>query len=534
MGEQYDVVIAGAGHNSLICGAYLAKAGLKVLALEARDVIGGDTITEELTLPGFKHDSCSSAHALFQASPTMRSNELELDKYGLHYIKPDPVVTMPFEDGTSLTMWLDLDRTVEEFARFSKHDGDAYRRMTAEYDSIKKVFNQNQYTPVGYAPDLDQALMQHPDGALWMRRYRQSALEVVNEYFEDDHVRTFMLWMAFMTIQPVDRPYTGRLAYAIANGRQYNSWTTPQGGSGMLPNALTALIEDHGGSVLTGKPVKELILEGGRCVGVVTESSESFRASKAVVSSIHIKHLVDMAPKDTWGDIFVKGVEQWQPGFTLFAAHYATSEPPMYPVGSDRMPVVAAGLGETSDNMLNLMNDIRRGQIHQNPPSMLVVCPTAADPSRTPDGKHTLKLLSFFPYQLADGGPSRWDEIKEEVAQANLDYLRKFTPNLTGDKILGKHIESPVDLERRNRHNWHGSCHGGDASPAQTGAMRPVPNWASHRMPIPGLYQTGGTTHPGGSVSGGPGRNAAWVVLDDMGISIESVIANQSGAKQHA
>jgi phytoene dehydrogenase-like protein len=138
MSEQYDVVIAGAGHNSLICGAYLAKAGLRVLALEARDMIGGNTVSEELTIPGFLHDSCSSAHALFQASPTIRDNELELDRYGLSYLRPDPVVTMPFEDGSRLTQWLDIDRTVEEFAKFSKRDGEAYRRMMAEYDSVKR------------------------------------------------------------------------------------------------------------------------------------------------------------------------------------------------------------------------------------------------------------------------------------------------------------------------------------------------------------------------------------------------------------
>jgi len=527
MAELYDVVIAGAGHNSLLCGAYLAKAGLKVLALEARDVIGGNTVTEELTVPGFRHDSCSSAHALFQTSPTLRNDELELGKYGLKYLRPDPVVTMPFEDGSSLTQWLDLDRTVAEFSKFSKKDGEAYRRMMAEYDSIKKLFNQNQYTPAGYGPDIEEALMSQPDGALWVRRYRQSALEVVNEYFEDDHVRTFMLWMAFMTIQPVDRPYTGRLAYAIASGRQSNSWTTPVGGSGMLPKALTALIEDHGGSVLASKPVRELIIEGGRCVGVVTEGGEPYRANKAVVSTIHIKHLIDMAPQQDWGEAFVKGVEQWQPGFTLFASHYALKEPPLYPIGDQRMPSVAAGLGESSDNMLRLMSDIRRGKIHQGPPAMLVVCSTVVDPSRTPDGGHTLKLLSFFPYELADGGPARWDSIKEEVAQRNLDYLRRFAPNLTDDKILGHRIESPLDLERRNQHNWRGTCHGGDLSPAQSGKMRPVPNWASHRMPIPGLYQTGATTHPGGSVSGGPGRNCAWVVLDDLGISIDSVAAKK-------
>lgn len=532
MSEKYDVVVAGAGHNSLICSAYLAKAGLRVLVLEAREIIGGDTVTEELTIPGFWHDSCSSAHVLFQTSPTQRNNELRLDQYGLNYLRPDPVITMPFDDGSNLTMWLDMERTVTEFNKFSRHDGEAYRRLIAEYDSVKKVFNQNVYTPVGYGPDIETALMERPDGAFWLRRYRQSALEVINDYFEDDHCRTFMLWLAFMTIQPVDRPYTGRLAYAIANGRQYNSWSTPQGGSGMLPKALTAFIEDHGGTVLPGKPVHELVIENGKCSGVVTDDGETFRANKAVVSTIHIKHLVNMAPESAWGQVFTQGVEQWQPGFTLFAAHYALSEPSLYPIGNERLPSVAAGIGGNSDNMLRLMNDVRRGQIHQDDPVMLIVTSTVADPTRTPSDKHTLKVLSFFPYILAEGGPQRWDAIKEEVAQRNLDHLRKYVPNLTDDVILGHCVESPLDLERRNRHNWHGSCHGGDLSPAQSGKMRPVPNWASHRLPIPGLYQTGATTHPGGSVSGGPGRNAAWVVLDDLGISLESVI--QKGVEARA
>ncbi|MDW8186366.1 MAG: hypothetical protein RMM07_14060, partial [Anaerolineae bacterium] len=107
------------------------------------------------------------------------------------------------------------------------------------------------------------------------------------------------------------------------------------------------------------------------------------------------------------------------------------------------------------------------------------------------------------------------------------DHLRRFAPNLRAENILAHHIESPLDLERRNPHNWHGTCHGGDLSPAQSDEMRPVPGWASHRMPIPGLYQTGSTTHPGGSVTAGPGRNAAWVLLDDLGMPAEAILKAQ-------
>jgi phytoene dehydrogenase-like protein len=533
MAEQFDVVVAGGGHNSLTCAAYLAKAGLSVLVLEARPIAGGDTVTEELTLPGFWHDTCSSAHVLFQSSPVFRNNELELDRYGLSYIYPDPVVTLPFPDGSSLTMWRDIQRTAAEFARFSRRDADAYLRMMADYDAVKKVFGQVRFTPVGYGPAQDEALLARPDGPLWVRRTKQSAWEIIEQNFEHDHTRAFMLWLAFMTLQAVDLPGTGRNAYAVANGRQNYSWTTPVGGSGMLAKALVANLEEHGGVVLTGQRVVELVLENGRCTGVVTAGGETYRAKKAVVSTIHIKHLVDMAPKAAWGDLFVQGVEQWQPGYTMFVAHYALSEPPRYPLGENGQPVVAAGIPESSDNMLALMGDFRRGLLHQDEPVLLVICSSLVDESRTPPGKHTLKVISFFPYQLAGHAPEYWDEIKKEVADRNMEHLRRYAPNLSADVVLGEYIESPLDLERYNAHNWRGSCHGGAATPSQSGSLRPVPGWASHRMPLPGLYQTGATTHPGGSVTGGPGRNAAWVLLDDLGIPFESVLARQ-GEPRHA
>jgi phytoene dehydrogenase-like protein len=118
--------------------------------------------------------------------------------------------------------------------------------------------------------------------------------------------------------------------------------------------------------------------------------------------------------------------------------------------------------------------------------------------------------------------------IKEEISAANLKYLRQFAPNLTDDKILARIIHSPLDIERQNPMNWHGSIHAGGTGPAQSGAMRPMPGWAQHRMPIPGLYQTGATTFPGGSVTGAPGRNAAVVILKDFGTSIEQILQKKA------
>ncbi len=524
MAADYDVVIAGAGHNSLISAAYLTKAGLRCLVLEARTVIGGDTATEELTLPGFWHDTCSTAHNLIQSSPTLRNDELHLGEYGLEYIHPDPVIHVPFPDGTSITMWRDIDRTAAEFARFSSSDADAYRLMMKEYDEIKGVFGAARYTPIGFGPSLEERLAERADGGRWLRRSRESAWNIIEREFEDEHTRTFMLWMAMLTMQPPERPGTGALAFSLAYGRQTDSWVLPRGGSGELPAALVRSIEAGGGTVIGGQKVTSLILEGDRCVGVETERGDRYRAGKAVLSTIHVKHLVDMAPSEKWDDDFRMGVDTWRAGVSMIASHYATTAPPIFADSGTELTAVAAGVPISVERMLRIGNDFLHRRVDLDDPPLLVLCPTVADPGRAPEGRHTLKVIGMQPYELPEGA-ERWDEIKEEVAATDLDHLRRYAPNLTPDTILGANIKSPLDLERTNAHNWHGSCHGGDQDIAQSGALRPAPGWAQHRMPIAGLYQTGGTTHPGPSVSGGPGRNAAWVLLTDLGYDFNAVAA---------
>ena len=513
MSETADIVVAGAGHNSLVTAAYLAKAGFECVVLEARPVIGGNTATEELTLPGFLHDSCSTAHNLIQANPAGR--ELGLEAYGLDYIHPDPVVHVPFPDGTWLTQWRSVERTCEEFAKFSRRDADAYRRVIADYDAAKAVFGTYRNNPIGRATRPEDAL----DGR-WRRRLAMSAWDVIRGEFEDWHTRAFMLWMSVMTVQPPDRPGTGLLAYSLAYGRQQHSWTIPRGGSAALPLALARLIEDHGGTIVAGRRVTGLVLEGGRCVGVETAEGETYRARRAVVSTIHVKHLVEMARRELWGDAFLYAVEAWRPGLALFPTHLATMEAPAYPVDGGEIVPVASGTAPSVERFLRMGSDAERGVVADDDPVLLVVCATVADPSRAPEGQHVLKVIGFQPYELADGGPERWDEIKDDVARANLDQLRRYAPNLSEAAILAQAVKSPLDLERMNAHNWHGTCHGGDMSPSQAGALRFAP-----RTPIPGLYQTGATTHPGGSVSAAPGRNTALVLLEELGSSLEDAVA---------
>ncbi|HEX6130924.1 MAG TPA: NAD(P)/FAD-dependent oxidoreductase [Actinomycetota bacterium] len=519
----YDVVVAGAGHNGLIVAAYAARAGFRVVVVEARDAIGGDTATEELTLTGFLHDTCSTAHNLIQANPLLRDDELGLLAQGLEYVHPDPVVHMPFPDGSWITQWRDVDRTCEEFARFSRRDADALRRMLADYEDVRTAFSADRDTPIGWGPPLRERLAHAPAAATWLRRLGQSAWEVIREDFEDEHTRAFLLGMAFMTVQPPDRPGTGPLVASLLYGRQRQSWTLPRGGSGELPAALARVIEAHGGEIVVGRRVARLLLDGDRCVGVETDDEARFRGSKAVVSSIHVRHLLDMAPREAWDEGFADAVERWQGGPSMFVTHHATTEAPAFPVGDGALTPVTAMLVTSVDRMLRIGSDYLRGVVVTEDPVVLSICATVADPGRAPEGRHTLNVVGFQPYDLPEG-PERWDAIKEDVSAHHLAYLRRYAPNLTEESILATSVRSPLDLERFNAHNFRGSCHGGEQGPSRSGELRPAYGWATHRTPIEGLYQTGSTTHPGASVSGAPGRNAAQVLLRDLGSSLERAI----------
>jgi phytoene dehydrogenase-like protein len=521
MADRYDVVVAGAGHNSMIAAAYLAKAGFRCLVLEGRPIVGGGVKSAELTLRGFMHDVCSSAHNVIHDNPLLRDDELKLGEYGLEYIFPDPVFHMPFADGSHLTQWRDLDRTCAEFAKFSKKDGATYRQMISEYEIVKPILEAVTFSPIGFGRSTNERLAELPHGKIWQRRLAMSVWEFVRDSFEDDHCRSFMLASPW-TLQPPQEPMTGRLAY-IGFHQQRQSRPLPKGGSGALTQALARFIEAHGGVILTNKWITQLIVENGKCSGVECADGSAYRADKAVLSTIHIKHLVDMAPREMWGKEFLDGVETWTGGCTMFATNYATTEPPKYAVNGGTLSPVHSGFMASPERTLRMGYDFTAGVVNTEEPPLHVICCSVADPTRAPARMHTIKVVGYQPYQLQEG-PQHWDVIKQQVSDANLNYLRRFSPNLTADKILARVIDSPLDLERMNPHNWHGSCHGGAQNAAQSGPLRPVPGWAQHRMPIPGLYQTGATTHPGGSVTGAPGRNAAIVMLKDFGMSLESVV----------
>jgi phytoene dehydrogenase-like protein len=502
-GSTADVVVIGAGHNSLISAAYLAAAGLEVIVLEEQPRVGGNTVTEELTLPGFRHDSCSSAHVLIQTNPVIRDDELGLAKHGLRYVHTDPAVVLPLADGDAIVMHRDREATAAELARWNPADGEAYLRLLADWDGglVKAHARWN-------AGRLDPA--SSTDDAAYEALRSRSAHEVIAERFTSEPARDLLTWLSFATITDVRRAGTGILPFSITSGRANFGWATPIGGSGALPEALVRSIESNGGRVHVGRPVEQVTVRNGRAVGVVTADGEHVGARRAVLSSAHITQLAGMLDGAEAPAELRHAADTWRPGLTLFAVHLATDANLAYDTPAGPLPAVAGGIGSAA-GLYAQLDAFARGEAYAVDPWVLIVCSTVVDPDRAPAGQGVSKLLTFAPREVD----------RERFAAQIVERTAERVPGLRPEHVLAVRGEAPVDLEARNRHNVGGSCHGGEFR-LPSGEV--LVGWPDHRLPVDGLYQTGATAHPGGSVSGRAGRNAARVLLTDLGIDPATVM----------
>ena len=505
-----DVVVIGAGHNSMVCAGYLAKAGLSVLVLEAEEQPGGNTRTEQLTLPGFAHDSCSSAHVLIQNNPLVRDDELGLvSDHGLRYLTTDPAVVMPQEDGEVLVMRPDLDATCAEIARWSEPDATAFRAMVEEWRSgLARAHGRwSSHLP---QPDDEPT-----------RRYLdlrdRSAIDDVQQRFTHPAVRAFVLWLAMATIQDPRRAGTGFLPSSLSAGRIDFGWTTPVGGSQSLPEALIALVEKHGGQVVCGAPVAAIEAGPDGVHQVRTVDGRSVRAGRAVVAGGHLARLPGMIEGVEPTSDLVRARDAWRPGLSVFAVHAALRGNLAFGSESRAVRSAAAGLG-TVEGMLRHVERHAHGELETEDPWLLVVNQTVVDPDRAPDGHGTFKILTIAPYELSDGRD--WREVKDEYAATLVELVRRRCTGLAPDDILAIRAESPVDVAAHNPQNLGGSCHGGQFELDG----RVIAGWPRYDTDVPGLFLTGATVHPGGSVSGRPGRNAARAVLSSLGLDPLSVM----------
>ncbi|MFN8530040.1 MAG: NAD(P)/FAD-dependent oxidoreductase [Anaerolineae bacterium] len=514
-----DILVIGAGHNALVCAGYLAQAGYQVLVVERRHKAGGAVVTEEI-VPGFQFDVGGSAHILIHHTPIIR--DLKLEQYGLEYLDLDPLFFAPFPDGTHFTTYRSVDKTCESIATFSPPDAENYRKFIRDWMRIAEgmvdSFNHAP-TPLNLAKYLVFNGGVDPSRSSQINDLIRSYGQVLKQSFVSPQVPALIAWMAAQSGPPPSEPFGAPFAlwhpmYHVSGVRR------PRGGSGMLTQALARMIEDHGGKVVLNAPVKRILVEQGRAIGVETENGDRYTAKRAVISGAHIhttfKLLGDAAPPAA-RDLVEKA--RIGNGFGM-VVRYAVEELPDYTV----KPLEAGQTQGDQHIALQFMcpdlpylerayADFLAGRPSTDP-ALISMTWSAADKTLAPEGKHVMFVWAqYFPYELASG--ENWDAIADRTEQHILATLRRYAPNMTNDKIIGKLIETPLYIERELG-LYRGNVMHLEMSIDQMFMLRPALTMGNYRAPVKGLYLTGASTHPGGGIMGAAGRNAAAAVLHDL------------------
>ncbi|ATW23793.1 phytoene desaturase family protein [Candidatus Formimonas warabiya] len=521
MSNTYDVVIAGAGHNGLTVGCYLVKAGLNVCLIEKDNTVGGGVKSKELIAPGFVTDMCSTIHVIAPHSPMIKNDELGfISKYGFKYIYPEIEMCIHFTDNTYLAIYKNLDKTCQSIAQFSQKDAEAYKKFVQWADVGVEMIVQGFYSPPPSYGLFASMMDGSEDGRELMRTMQMSVMDVIEEWFEHDKTKIALTrWISEIMVDPQTQG-TGIMVFVMLGLAHREPGTgMPVGGSGKLSQVMEMFIKDNGGTIITSKMVKEFIVQNGECKGVILDDGERIFGKKAVVANLNIKNIFPKMVKDApLPNNFVHRVQRLkQSDFSCFQQSYALNEVPKFKLGVPELheAFIVEFAPSSLEEYLRYFNDLKFGIPGHNP---LLAIQSVHDPSRAPKGKHSMYFYEYAPYDLKDSGAAKWDEIREQYADELLEYIRKYTTNMGPENIIGRWIESPLDLERANPAFVKGDFGGLGSFSHQFMGNRPLPEY-NYKMPINKLYLCGPSTHPGSGANGG-GRAAAVAILEDMGISI--------------
>ena len=529
MGKKFDIVVAGGGHNGLATAAYLAKAGLNVCVVEKQDIVGGGCVTREYSEPGFKHDHCGTWHGFIQANPLIQNDELGLfSKYGLKYVFPEIFTSVIFPDDRCMNFYRDIDKTCESIAQFSAKDAEAYRKFYEWSLGMLDMFTAGMFVPPPSYGAFASLLDQSEEGRELLRASMLSGLDIVNEWFENEYVRMAMCRFVSEGNQAPQTKGTGLVLFLFVPMSHKYGGGTAIGGSSELSNALAQCVEEHGGTIRVECPVERFKITGGEVSGVILEDGEEILASKGVVSSLNVKQMFpDMVEGADLPEGFVKKIRRiHESDFCAMRVHYCLHEAPKYISGGDADKAIWVELApDNMEEFLRGYEDFRYGIPSSKFP--IAITNTLYDKTRAPEGKHTLYLYHFEPYDLKDGGAAKWDEIGEKVAEDVMAELRKHTTNMGDENIIGKpDIATPLDIERYNPAMYRGDVlHSALMIAHQSGGNRPIAGYSGYKMPIKNLYLTGASAAPGGGISCGSGRAASMVIMEDLGIDFEKIIS---------
>lgn len=514
----FDGIVIGSGPNGLVTAAYLARAGLRIAVVERNPSPGGGASTAELTLPGFRHNVHSNFHAI-GAGPVVR--DLELERHGLRYLYPEVQHTFVFSDATAICLYADPERTAASIAAFSPDDARRYREVHERFGSgpMGAFLRRSLFRPPLTDGQLT-ALLRGPVGGEYLDYRSLSLHDAVDQTFEHDRVRAIFKLHCHASAYE-NAPGTGHFFLRVVARSGWSGLAI--GGSAALSRSLISVIEECGGSVLTGRAVRRVDVVGGRAIGVELDDGDRLRADRFVASSLDPVTNLELAGEDAFGREVAEAIQGYRwARWSVTTLHLALAEPPSYRA-AEANPDVGRAYGvylgaDASTDLVDSFAAIERGELPERF-SGNGACNTLFDPSQAPEGSHAAFWWPFAPYALADGGPGSWDRRAGEIGDRILREWSGYAPNLArSGVVLGRRLFTPLDLVRHIPNMVEGSHHGGAYVTGQIDADRPVPQLANYRTPIAGLYLCGASSHPGGSINGAPGYNAANAIAEDVGI----------------
>lgn len=533
----YDCILVGAGHNGLVCAAYLAKAGRRVLVLERQSVVGGCAVTDEIA-PGYR---VSTASYLISLLLPEVERDLALREHGYRVLPRNPSSFTPGADGRYLMLGADAAANQGEIAKFSARDAEAFPRYEA---LLTRIAEHLEPVMMQTAPEL-LPLPASWRARSWLHALRQlpralrlrSALRALGEdlpealelltgpatpildrWFESDILKGTLATDAIIgAFAPPSAPGTGYVllhhVMGMAGGAR-GVWGYVEGGMGALTQAMARSAQAAGAEIRCDAPVTEILQERGCVIGVRLASGETLRARQVASNATARVTFEQLLPASALPASFLRAVQRVDYSSASMKINLAVSELPDFlccpgkQIGPQHCGTIH--IGSTLEHIERAYDDAKYGQPSRAPVIEMTI-PTSVDTTLAPPGHHIVQLfVQYAPYKLAQGN---WDGIKEAFADQCLAQVDRYAPNFSRS-VLHRQVLSPLDLERRFALSGGNIFHG--AMPLhQLFSMRPVPGWSDYRTPLKNLYLCGASTHPGGGVMGACGRNAAIEMLRD-------------------
>jgi phytoene dehydrogenase-like protein len=496
---SYDALVVGSGPNGLAAAITLEQTGRQVLVLEAAERPGGAVATEELTLPGFRHDTFSSVFPAGAASPVFA--RMPLQRHGLRWIHPAACLAHPLPDGSAVALYRDLDRTVASLDRGHPGDGERWRAfaapLMAHFDALRETM-LGGFPPVRGAMRLTAGL--GPRGILnFTRLLAMSAESLGDDLFQGEGTRGWLYGSAMHSdVPPTDRGSAIAAAYMNLLGHGVG-WPSPEGGAGMLAQALVSYLRELGGEVRTGASVKRVATERGRVVGVELQDGERL-AANLVIADVMPQALATLAG-DALPARYARALRRYKYGPATLKIDWALDGEIPWTAPEAR----EAGTVHVGGSAAEVLQSTATHTGLPERPLMLLGQQSIADPSRAPTGQHTAWAYTHGPHSVD------WEAESDRHVERMEAQIERFAPGFR-ERILARHVLGPADLQRRNANLVGGDVGGGSYSLEQV-VFRPVRSLAPYRTPVRGLYIGSAATFPGGAVHGVPGHAAARLAL---------------------